>query len=102
MVPNSQEYRLQYWATRVSVRSFARTGLLALLAPSAALTRSLACSLCSLSRSWDSKWLDGYFVCVFFLLSSIVNKAEVEEEEEEEEEREEKEEEAEKEEVVAK
>ena len=44
MVENSQEYRLQYWATRSSVGSFARTahsfacsGLLASLAPSAAL-----------------------------------------------------------------
>ena len=48
MVDNSQEYRLQYWATRSSVHSFARTahsfacsGLLASLAPSAALTHSL-------------------------------------------------------------
>ena len=48
VVWNKQEYRLKYWATRSSVRSFARTahsftcfGLLALLAPSAALTRSL-------------------------------------------------------------
>jgi len=73
MVDNSQEYRLQYWATRSSVRSFARTahsfacsGLLASLAPSAALTRSLARSLRSLPRSWESELLDGYFVCVFF------------------------------------
>ena len=49
MVENSQKYRLKYWATRSSVRSFARTThsfacsvLLALLARSAALTRSLA------------------------------------------------------------
>ena len=73
MVDNSQEYRLKYWATRSSVRSFARTahsfaccGLLASLAPSAALTRSLARSLRSLPRSLDSELLDGYFVCVFF------------------------------------
>ena len=46
---NNQKYRLEYWATRSSVRSFPRTahsfacsGLLALLAPSAARTRSLA------------------------------------------------------------
>ena len=72
MVENSQEYRLKYWATRSSVRSFARTarlfacsGLLVLLAPSAALTRSLARSLRSLPRSWESELLDGYFVCVF-------------------------------------
>ena len=51
MVENSQEYRLKYWATRSSVRSFACSGLLASLAPSAALTRSLR----SLPRSWDSE-----------------------------------------------
>ena len=72
MVENSQEYRLRYWATRSSVRSFAHTahsfacsGLLASLAPSAALTRSLARSLRSHPRSWDSEWLDGDFFCVF-------------------------------------
>ena len=36
-----------------------------MLAPSAALTRSLARSLRSLPRSWESELLDGYFVCVF-------------------------------------
>merc|ERR1719259_67793 len=48
MVQNNQKSRGKYWATRSSVRSFARTahsfacsGLLASLAPSAALTRSL-------------------------------------------------------------
>ena len=48
VVQNRQKYRLQYWATCSSVRSFACTahsfacsGLLASLAPSAALTRSL-------------------------------------------------------------
>ena len=48
MVDNSQEYRLKYWAPCSSVRLFARTahsfacsGLLASLAPSAALTHSL-------------------------------------------------------------
>ena len=45
MVWNSQKYRLQYWATRSSVRSF--------------------------SRSWDSEWLDGYFVCVFPIFDHI-------------------------------
>ena len=52
MGPNNQEYRLQYWATQSSVRSFARTAhsfacsaLLASLARSAALTRLLARSL---------------------------------------------------------
>ena len=49
MVENSQEYKLKYWATHSSVRlfgctahSFACSGQLASLAPSAALTRSLA------------------------------------------------------------
>ena len=37
MVDNSQEYRLKYWATRSSV------------------------------RSWDSELLDGYLICVFFI-----------------------------------
>ena len=62
MVDNSQEYRLKHWATRSSVRSFTRTAnsfacsrLLASLAPSTALTRSLARSLCSFLRSWDSE-----------------------------------------------
>ena len=52
MVENSQEYRLKYWATRSSVRSFARTApsfccsaLLVGLLRSATLTRSLARSL---------------------------------------------------------
>ena len=64
MVQISQESRRKYWATRSSVRSFARTahsfacsGLLASLAPSAALTRSLARSLRSLPRSWESEFL---------------------------------------------
>merc|ERR1719414_494713 len=58
---NNQKSRLQYWATRSYIRSFARTahsftcsGLLASLAPSAALTRSLARSLL---RLWDSELL---------------------------------------------
>ena len=57
MVDNSQKYRLKYWATRSSVRSFARTahafacsGRLASLVRSTALTRLLTCSLCSLPR----------------------------------------------------
>ena len=37
MVDNSQEYRLKYWVTRSSV------------------------------RSWDSELLDGYLICVFFI-----------------------------------
>ena len=62
---NIQKPRCKHWVTRSSVRSFARLletahsfacfGLLALLAPSAALTRSLARSLRSLPRSWDSE-----------------------------------------------
>ena len=78
----NQEYRLKYWATSSSVRSFTRTvlsfacsALLALLSCSALLA-SLACSalfallarsLRSLPHSWDSEGLDGYFFCVFFL-----------------------------------
>ena len=67
MVENSQEYRLEYWATRSSVRSdrsFIR------LLPTARFARALRCahfarSLRSLPRSWDNEWLDGYFICVF-------------------------------------
>ena len=62
MVENRKEHRCKYWATCSSVRSFACTahsfacsGLLASLAPSAALTRSLARSLRSLPRSWESE-----------------------------------------------
>ena len=57
----NQKYRLKYWATRSSVRSFARSAhsfacfaLLALLARSATLT-SHARSLTSLPGSWDSE-----------------------------------------------
>ena len=64
MVWNKQKSRRKSWATRLSVRSFARTahsfacsGVLASLAPSAALTRSLARSLRSLPRSWESEFL---------------------------------------------
>ena len=63
VVWNRQEWRRKYWATRSSVYSFARTahsfacsGLLVLLAPSAALTCSLACSLRSLPRLWESEF----------------------------------------------
>ena len=49
-----------------TTHSFACSGLLALFAPSTALTHLLARSLCSLPRSWDSEWLDGYFVSGFF------------------------------------
>ena len=64
MVWINPESRRKYWATRSSVRSFARTAhsfacsrLLASLAPSAALTRLLARSLRSLPRSWESEFL---------------------------------------------
>ena len=64
MVENRKEHRCKYWAAHSSVRSFARTahsfacsGLLASLAPSAALTRSLASSLRSLPRSQESEFL---------------------------------------------
>ena len=76
MGQNNQKYRLKYWATRSSVRSFARTAhsfacsaLLALLVRLAALTHLLAHSLCLLPRSWDSEWLDGYLFCVFSVLA---------------------------------
>ena len=58
----NQEYRLKYRAIRSSICSFARTAhsfacsaLLALLARSAALTRTLARSLHSIPRLWDSE-----------------------------------------------
>ena len=59
---NDQESRRKYWATRSSVclfthtaRLFACFAIFALLPRSTALTRLLACSLCSLPRSWESK-----------------------------------------------
>ena len=72
MVENSQEYRLKYWATRSSVRSFARTahsfacsGLLASLHPP---LRSLVCSLAhfahSLARGTEDDWMA--ILSVFF------------------------------------
>ena len=67
MVQISQESRRKYWVTRSSVRSFARTAhslacsgllaLLALLAPSAALTRSLAHFAHSLARGTVNDWM---------------------------------------------
>ena len=58
-----QESRRKYWANRSSVRSSALTahsftcsGLLSSLAPSAALTRLLARSLCSLPRSREREF----------------------------------------------
>ena len=29
-------------------------------------TYSIACSLCSLPRSWDSEWFNGYIFCFFY------------------------------------
>ena len=55
---NNKKYRLQYWATCSSACS----ALFVLLVHSAELTRSVACSLCSLPCLWES----GYFLCVFF------------------------------------
>ena len=40
----------------------------------APLTRSLARSLCSLPRLWESEWLEGYLFCVFFLFWPIVQR----------------------------
>ena len=79
---NNLEYRLEYRATRSSIRSFARTAhsfaCFALLASHYSLhttrfTHTLRCAH-SLSRSLTSltlspmvsKWLDGHFFCVFF------------------------------------
>ena len=66
VVQSSHESRRKYWATRSSVRLFARTahsfacsGLFASLALSAALTRLLVRSLRSLPRSLDSDLLYG-------------------------------------------
>ena len=53
---NDQEYRLQYWATRSSVRSFARTAhSFTCSALCSALTRSLTHSLRSIPSLWDSE-----------------------------------------------
>ena len=51
---SNQKYRLQYWATRRSVVRSQRS-LVRLLAPSAALTCSLARSLRSLPHSWENE-----------------------------------------------
>ena len=58
----NQKTTQKYWATRSSVRSFARTAHLfacsalhALLERSTVLTRSLACSLRSIPCSWESE-----------------------------------------------
>ena len=65
---NNQESRQKYWATRSSVRLFARTAHLFACSAlcCAALTCSLACSLRSLPHSRESEWLDGFFLCFLF------------------------------------
>ena len=68
----TQVLRYKYWAAclpvRLFARSFAYSPLLALLARSAALSHSLARSLCSLPCWWDGTWLDGHFCCILFRL----------------------------------
>ena len=55
MGQNNQEYRLKYWVTRSSVRSFARTAhSFACSALLASLARTLRCAPTSAS-SWDKK-----------------------------------------------
>ena len=79
MGQNNQELRLKYWATRSSNRLFARTThllsystLLALLACSIALTRSLAHFAHSLARGKVNDYMAIY--SVFFLFSTIVKR----------------------------
>jgi len=77
---NSQEYRLKYWATRSSVRSFARTAhSLSLLRP-ARFARALRCahsfarSLTSLTPSLVGQWIIGWlFNLCFFHFWPIVH-----------------------------
>ena len=64
VVQSNHELRRKYWATRFSVRSFARTahsfacsGLLASRPPLRSLVRSLARSLTSLTPSLVGKWI---------------------------------------------
>ena len=68
---NNQKYRLKYWATRSSVHLFACIAhafpcftLLAFLARSAALTRSLTSLAPSFVGQWMIRWL---FILCFFL-----------------------------------
>ena len=78
----NQVSRKKYWATHSSVPSFARTahsfacsGLLASLAPSASLTHLLAHSLSFahyLARGTLSDWMS--ILSVFFLFSTIVRR----------------------------
>ena len=82
MVQINQESRLKYWATRSSIRwhrslvhflhpaCFAHAICCAhsLARSRTSLTHSLARSLCSLSRLWESEGLDSYFLCFFSIL----------------------------------
>ena len=79
IIDSSQEYRLQYWATRLSICSFARTpylfaysALLASLARTAALTCSLAHSL---THSLACVTVNDYMAIfpLFFLFWTIVD-----------------------------
>ena len=58
MVDRSQEYRLKYWATRLSVCSFARTA------------HSFARSLTLLTPSLMGQWMIGW---IFYLFFSIID-----------------------------
>ena len=65
------EYRIKYWATRSSVGSFTHTTHL--FAWSAALTRSLARLLTSLTPSLVRIWIIRWLFCLcFFPFSTIV------------------------------
>ena len=75
MVENSQEYRLKYWATRSSVRSFARSlaPLTCSLAPDCSLRsrpplRSLICSLAHFAHFLACGTVNGWMaiLSVFF------------------------------------
>ena len=73
MVDNSQEYRLKYWATRSSVRSFARSvHSFACSALLASLARSLVRSLNSLARGKVNDWMAIYSVFFSFLAHSVL------------------------------
>ena len=60
---NSQQYRLKYWATHSSVRSFVRTTHL-FACSRALLARSLTLLTPSLMGKWTSRWL--YILCFLF------------------------------------
>ena len=72
MVEKSQEYRLECWATRSSIRPFIHTAhLFACIALLASLARStaLTCLLFWSLRSWESEC---YFLSFFFSFCTIV------------------------------